>query len=453
MSSCDVTLVNAVFPTPITVPPHGILYLTSSLRAAGRTVELRDYQLSSTSRPSDVASFAAFADADSPILGISCMSYALPLVIEAARILKSRNPDRALVLGGIGPSAVATRLLAFSPDIDAIVIGEGEVTFVELCEHLLRHEDLSGVAGIAYRDADGPRLTPARPRVRSLGDLPRPAYADVDFSQYRLANMQYGRGCPFRCTFCDIAPYWGRKHTRRPVADFVDELEMLVGDRGVRDVFFVDDTFVLSRAHVEEICGEIIRRGIDVGWGCYARADLVSEDLLETMASAGCRKIFYGIESGSDAVLAQVDKGTTRERMEWAVHASLRHIPFVTTSFVWGFPEETFADLEETVCLLLYFAAMGACPQLNLVLPYSYSSLFRAYRSRLTFDPRYSSQLLFYQGERAAQVSELIRRDVELFSAFYQLPTVDFLRKWEFLASVGLHPHELQSAFFEPTHQ
>jgi radical SAM superfamily enzyme YgiQ (UPF0313 family) len=260
--------------------------------------------------------------------------------------------------------------------------------------------------------------------------------------------MQYGRGCPFSCSFCDIAPYWGRKHTHRSVESFIDELEHLA-DRGVDDVFFVDDTFVLSRKHVEQICDEMLGRGIRLSWGCYARTDLVSDHLLAKMAEAGCQKIFYGVESGSDQVLKDIRKGITRERTEAMIRTTLEHIPFVTTSFVWGFPEETLADLEDTVCMLLYFAAMGACPQLNLALPYTYSSLFREHRSELTFKPEYSSQLCFYEGSAAEWAGDLIRRDEELFSAFYQLPTIELERKWEFLDEAGLNPHDLQAAFFE----
>ena len=142
-------------------------------------------------------------------------------------------------------------------------------------------------------------------------------------------------------------------------------------------------------------------------------------------------------------------KGANAEQARLAVAAALRHIPFVTTSFVWGFPQETQQDLEATAFLVLYYAAMGACPQLNLVVPYSYSPLFAQCREQLTFDQSFASQLQFYDGPAREWVGRMISSDPELFSVFYQLPTSGLARKWEYLDQVGLNPHRLQEAFFD----
>ena len=444
----DVTLVNAVLPCSVTATPLGILCLAASIEQAGYEVDVRDYQLCSSENAALPLTFAHFVNTDSPIIGIGCMSYALPLVIEAVEAIKDRNPDCHIVLGGIGPSGVAAELLKFSPAVDVVVLGEGEATIVELTGCLLSKKDLSAVAGIAYRENGQVRVNRQRPRILSLESLPRPAYSKVNVRDYRVVDVQFGRGCPFGCSFCDIAPYWSRKHTKRPVNAFVDELASLARQGDVHDVFFVDDTFVLSRQLVDEICDEITDRGIRIRWGCYARTDLVSEKLLAKMASAGCQKIFYGVESGSDAILDAINKGVSRRRTDTAIRASLDYIPFVTTSFVWGFPNESFEDLEETVAFLLYYTALGASPQFNLVLPYSYSELFRKYSNDLKFDPTFSSQLKFYRPYQE-HFFEMIRANVKLFSAFYSLPTLDFDRKWHFLKEVGLDPHLLQDAYFE----
>jgi radical SAM superfamily enzyme YgiQ (UPF0313 family) len=446
----DITLVNAVFPSSVRVPPHGLLYVTASLIAAGFSVELRDYQQCPANLPpEEPASLARFAGCSSPVVGISCMSYALPLVIEAARQMKAERPDVVIVVGGIGPSPVAARLLVFCAAIDVVVVGEGEETAVDLFTHLQRGLPLSEVPGLVYRDGTGIHTTGPRQRIKNLTALPWPAYDQVDLKSYDIVDIQYGRGCPFSCSFCDIAPYWDRKHTHRAAEQFVDELEFLEQVHGVSDIFVIDDTFVLSKAQVTAICDEIVRRGLRVEWGCYARVDLVSESLLARMAEAGCRKVFFGIESGSDTVLLDIVKGATLDQSRVAVTTALRHMPFVTTSFVWGFPSESLEDLEDTAALVLYYAALGACPQLNLVVPYSYSPLFRQHRSTLTYDPRFSAQLQFYGGAGEGWVSEMIRRDTELFSVFYQVPTSRFAAKWEYLDEIGLNPHVLQGAFFD----
>jgi anaerobic magnesium-protoporphyrin IX monomethyl ester cyclase len=451
----DITLVNLVFPTEVRVPPHGQLYLLAALEQAGYAVELRDYQLCELAEPWEPETVVRFAADSAPIIGFGCMSYALPLLIEASARIKRADPGKVIIAGGIGPSAVAERLLRAAPSLDAIVIGEGERTIVEVMDRLKAGRDLAGVAGVAYRDAAGAiRVNPTRDRIPTLDQLPLPSYHRVDFSRYRLVDIQYGRGCPYDCTFCDIAPYWGRKHTRRPVRHFIDELELLVERYGRRDVFVIDDTFVLSRAHVLEICDEILRRRLDVKWGCYARVDLMDEGLMERMAAAGCTKVFYGIEAGSDSLLRVIEKRVTKTQNQETVRRSLNYFPYVTTSFVWGFPHETVDDLEQTVYLLLLFASLGASPQINLALPYSYSQLFRTHRTKLTFEPEYASQLHFYQNRDRGWLYDRIKSDPELFSVFYRLPTPDLEQKWQLLDEFGLDPLQMQKSYFdhpEPT--
>ncbi len=446
----DITLVNTVLPSDVKVPPQGILYLTAALEAEGFEVDIRDYQLCELDEPWEPATLARFAEGAAPVIGFSAMSYALPLIIAAARIIKARAPQTTIVLGGIGPSGAGAPLLDYCEAIDLIVDGEGERTIVELMHALRERRDLGAVPGIVYRSGRQAVATPSRPRIPSMVELVPPAYHRVDFSRYRLVDSQFGRGCPFRCTFCDIAPFWNRLNTHRPIEHYVDELERLVNVHGAKDVFIVDDTFVLARKSIMQFCSEIERRGIVFDWGCYARVDLMDEELIERMAAAGCRKVFYGVESGSDDVLGQIVKDTTVDMIVDTVTRSLRHFSFVTTSFVWGFPGESLDDLRQTVAFLLYLTSLGGSPQLNLVLPYAYSTLYKQYREQIRFAPEYSSQLQFYEGKDRGWLYEMIAERPDLFSAFYQLPTQAFEEKWAYLDELGLSPHELQYAYDHP---
>jgi radical SAM superfamily enzyme YgiQ (UPF0313 family) len=446
----DITLVNTVFPSDVKVPPQGILYLTAALEAAGFAVDIRDYQLSGYDDPWEPAALARFAERSAPVIGFSCMSYALPLVIAAARLVKRQDPDKVIVLGGIGPSGAGEALLDYCPEIDLIIVGEGERTIVDLMHCLRGRGDVRSIAGIICRDGGTAITTAARPRIASMTELDPPAYHRIDLTRYRLVDSQFGRGCPFKCSFCDIAPYWGRLNTHRPIEHYVDELERLVRIHGARDVFIVDDTFVLSRKAIVQFCDDIVGRGLRFEWGCYARVDLMDEDLMARMSAAGCRKVFYGVESGSDSVLGAIVKETDVETVTDIVTRSLRHFPFVTASFVWGFPSETLEDLQQTVAFMLYLTAVGASPQLNLVLPYSYSSLYKQYRNNIYFEPRYSSQLQFYESKDKDWLHAMIAGRPDLFSAFYQLPTLAFDEKWAYLEQVGLSPHDLQRAYDHP---
>jgi radical SAM superfamily enzyme YgiQ (UPF0313 family) len=176
----------------------------------------------------------------------------------------------------------------------------------------------------------------------------------------------------------------------------------------------------------------------------------MDEELIERMAAAGCRKVFYGVESGSDGVLDAIVKETDVETITNVVTRSLRHFSFVTASFVWGFPTESLDDLQQTIWLLLYLTSLGASPQLNLVLPYSYSTLYKQHRDKIYFEPRYSSQAQFYENKDKDWLHEMIASRPDLFSAFYQLPTPAFAEKWAYLEQVGLSPHDLQRAYDHP---
>lgn len=448
-----ITLVNAVLPSSVNVSPQGILYLTAALEAAGFEVEIRDYQLCRDPEPWTPETLARFVRGSAPIIGFSCMSYILPLICRASTLIKNERPEARILLGGIGPAGAGAALLDYCPDIDATVIGEGERTIVDLVQRWTdapRHMSaLKDVNGLHVRLGHQVITTPPRARIRSMKDLDPPAYRRVDFSSYRLVDSQFGRGCPFECTFCDIAPYWNRKNVHRPMEHYLDELEWLVKDLGAKDVFIIDDTFVLSRKMVMSFCHGIIDRNMTFEWGCYARVDLIDAELIETMAAAGCRKIFFGIETGSDRVLETIAKSTTVDQCSRMVKLALAHVPFVTTSFVWGFPDETHEELKDTAFFLLYLAALGASPQLNLALPYPLSPLYATYRDQIRFDPDRSSQLQFYEGDKT-WLCEMIVDRPDLFPVFYHFPTPELQRKWDYLEKIGLSPHELQRAYDHP---
>jgi anaerobic magnesium-protoporphyrin IX monomethyl ester cyclase len=130
------------------------------------------------------------------------------------------------------------------------------------------------------------------------------------------------------------------------------------------------------------------------------------------------------------------------------VKETIGAIPFVTTSFVWGFPGETYDDFRETVDLLLYLAAHGASPQFNLLVPYSYSTLFGRYRDQLLFQPQYSSQLRFYSDGEEPWCTSMVASRPDLFSVFYRLPTGDFEQKWAYLLEHGIDTLDWQREYF-----
>jgi anaerobic magnesium-protoporphyrin IX monomethyl ester cyclase len=173
----------------------------------------------------------------------------------------------------------------------------------------------------------------------------------------------------------------------------------------------------------------------------------MDEYLLSHMSEAGCIKVFYGVESGSDSILHTISKSLGVSDATSVVRLTLKYIPIVTTSFVWGFPDESYEHFRSTLDLLMYFASLGAAPQINLALPYSHSDLYKQYADRIVFEADRSTQLAFYKNAPFGGLKKMIASRPDLFSVFYRFPSQGLEDKWSYLDEIGLSPHKLQDEF------
>jgi radical SAM superfamily enzyme YgiQ (UPF0313 family) len=214
---------------------------------------------------------------------------------------------------------------------------------------------LASVRGLAWRRGDGIVLNPDRPFVRNLDDLPLPRHDLLPLERYRAplvggpyAFVVTSRGCPANCCFCIKHVSYGQSVRFRSAESVVDELEALA-KLGVRAVNMYADLFTLNRDHVLGICERIVERGLRVRWTCNSRVDFVDEELLRTMARAGCWMISWGIESGDQDVLRRARKGITLGQAEralaWARRAGIRNWGY----FIIGLPGESEASIRRTI--------------------------------------------------------------------------------------------------------
>jgi radical SAM superfamily enzyme YgiQ (UPF0313 family) len=154
------------------------------------------------------------------------------------------------------------------------------------------------------------------------------------------------RGCPFRCRFCD-RPHLGKSFRARSAANVVDEIQACV-DLGIGEFLVYDDTFTVNRRRVIEICDEIVRRGLDIGFDIRARVDTITDQMLGRLKAAGCQGIHYGVEAGSPPILANLDKDITLEQVRGAFELTRRHRIPILAYFMIGNPGETLAEIEES---------------------------------------------------------------------------------------------------------
>jgi anaerobic magnesium-protoporphyrin IX monomethyl ester cyclase len=409
-------------------PPLGPLYIASAFEELGVEVDFRDFQLEEGANGFSGDGLAEYLDGHTDLLAISCFVDMLPAVVDATRQLHEARPDTVVLLGGPGPTASAARLLEEYPWITAVVRGEGEETTREWIR-LLRGEVDGPVAGLVYRSRGGIVDGGERPRNRDLDDLPLPAYHLVDRDRYTNGRIITTRGCSYRCSFCDVTALWGNRSVYRGLEATIDEME-LVGDLfGGSTVGIVDDTFVLNRNRVREFCHRLLERDVELRWGCFGRINLMTPELIDLMAEAGCRAVFYGIDSGSQTVLDRTVKKLHAEDVLPVLELSARAFRAIEASFIWGYPFETLADFDRTLELAAEASMLGSAVnvQLHMLSPLPLSPIYREFEGNL-LEPEPEDLLwlllpALFLDDRASTLRDLVRSAPDVYPGFYAFPT------------------------------
>lgn len=351
-------------------PPLGIAYLASAMREAGHDVQLLDC----TFLDREQALQRALA-ADPEVVGIYCMVSMLDECMWFAAQLRSHC--RLLVAGGPLPSCDPEPFLG---QFDVVVRGEGEQTMQQLLEHEAQGLGLEGIAGLVFRKtaAGSEQLgfvyTPDRPFIRDLDRVPFPARDLLPNDGYiKYTRQKYGysittvmstRGCPFRCEFCSNVVFGG-SFRQRSAGNVVDEIEAALR-LGYERISFADDVFTMNRERVIGICRQIRRRRLDFRWECLGRVDSLDFELASEMRAAGCTRIYFGIESGSDEMLELMNKKITADEASRAVDAARRAGLQVGAFFILCYP----GDTDDTVLQTLRFATRLPVDYLGLSMPY-----------------------------------------------------------------------------------
>jgi anaerobic magnesium-protoporphyrin IX monomethyl ester cyclase len=409
-------------------PPLGPLYIAAAFGEMGVDVDFRDFQLEERANGFSGDALVEYLDGHADLVAISCFVDMLPAVVDAARQLHEARPDTVVLLGGPGPTASAARLLEEYPWISGVVRGEGEETTQEWVR-LLRGEVEGPVAGLVYRGRDGIVDGGERPRNRELDDLPLPAYHLLDPNQYTHGRIITTRGCSYRCSFCDVTALWGNRSVYRGLGATIDEMELvgdLFGDQGVS---IVDDTFVLNRNRVREFCRLLLERDVGLPWGCFGRINLMTPDLVELMAAAGCKAVFYGIDSGSQPVLDRTAKKLRAEDVVPVLELSARYFRVIEASFIWGYPFETLDDFDRTLQLAAEASMLGSVVnvQLHMLSPLPLSPIYREFDGELIEPEHADKQWLLLPAllldDRASRMRELVRAAPDIYPGFYAFPT------------------------------
>jgi radical SAM superfamily enzyme YgiQ (UPF0313 family) len=275
----------------------------------------------------------------------------LALVVDIARLLREKLPRAFFVAGGEHPSAQPVKILDDSL-FDAVVLGEGEETFLALAQHVQAGTSWQNVEGIAFRGAgEGVVRTPARRRVTNIDAIPYPDWDRWSIRSYiaeqQVTGIHLGRsipilgsrGCPYACTFCSNEQMWTRRYVMRSPAALVDEMEYMKGKYDVSGFTFMDSTFVIDRRKTLEFARELVDRHLDVTYQLPAgtRCEAFDEELALALAASGLKNFAFAPESGSLSVLKAIKKQVDLDELLEAVRI-VNRTPMTVGCFVVGFP-------------------------------------------------------------------------------------------------------------------
>ena len=371
---------------------------------------------------------------DPDILGFSVLITSFRESLEFARQAKEISPDLLTVFGNYHATFNAERILKKDRSVDVVVRGEAEQAVIGLADYMNKKRGLEEIAGITFRDKKRVISTPDAPLMSNIDALPIPdrdltgaEYASdifgVRVATRRFTSVISSRGCPFRCAFCGCRKFARGVWRPRTVENIMKEL-LLLYSKGFRQFLFVDDNFTLNLRRVQKLCHEIRREKLDIEWFCDSRVDNCQLEVFRDMVKAGCRLLYFGVESGNQRILNYFNKGITPDQTRKAVESARKAgIDVIVGSFIVGSPDETRKEIETT--LKFAYELDIDVPQLNLLSAFPGTDVWNDMVAKGFID----EDKYWEQGVYASQVSpnavpleEIQRMIYEYFRGFYLRP-------------------------------
>lgn len=359
------------------------------------------------------------------VVGLTTMCNSYPQTLTLARRCRELDPTMKIMLGGPQTTVVDVETMQRFPWIDAIVRNEADQALSQVLGQWDAGGDLAGVPGTTWRRPDGEVVrNPAAPLLRDMDELPFPAYDLYPFDRVNvsLAPVEAGRGCPYGCTFCSTNVYFNRRYRIKSPNRLIAEMRHLQTIYGFHRFDLVHDMLTVDRRWVHEFCDALREGEHEFEWGCSARTDRVDEALLSTMAEAGCRGIFFGVESGSQRMQPIMQKRLQVDNVLPVVRSCVDHDISCTGSMIVGFPDETVDDALASFELALDILELSpdTQAQMHLLAPLVGSPLYEKHRKELRFDGHSSDISLFLLDDHEV---ETVTRHPAIFASFYYIPT------------------------------
>ncbi len=334
-------------------PPLGLLYISSFLENNGYNNEVFDSTFESKS------TLFKYLDREAPELVAIYTNLMTKLnVIDLMDYIQSNLPETVIVLGGPDVTYNVPDYLKYGADF--IVIGEGEVTMLELVRSIEARDDSHlQLEGIAYQKDGGEVVrNPSRKNIQNIDELPLPNRDGIDLFKYlktwkdfhgqSALNVSTQRGCPYTCKWCSTAVY-GQSYRRRSPNEVVLELQEIQRKYNPDTIWFVDDVFTVSHKWLGAFVDELQKREVQIKFECISRADRMNAEVINLLKMAGCFRVWIGAESGSQKIIDAMDRRVSVEQVREMIIATRKAGIEAGTFIMLGYPGENKADIKETL--------------------------------------------------------------------------------------------------------
>lgn len=434
--------------------PLGLLSIATYLKENGHTVKIYDRTVENGKIEKQLDSFLP------DITGIAAPAFkCFSDAIKISKLIKKRNIP---VVWGGPITSLTPEIVLKSGVVDYVVMGEGEITFLELINAIAGKTEMRDIDGLAYLDNSKIIINKDR-EFADLADLPVIDFSFVDPKKYfvenvgckRMLHIYASKGCVCECTYC-YNPYFSKCVWRqRPPEYYLSEIKYLVENCGMDGVCFADDLLSPNNAHLTELCTNIIESGIKFIWGGEFRADMPTRENLQLMYDSGCRWIYFGIESGSEDRQKEIKKRLNLHKVKETI-AACSEIGIVTsTSFIVSYPDETEEELKETVGYMQSLKADLLIPSFYGPIPKSeiYNDLVKSNRFTVprTYKEWEKMKMMDLFGKNYSKVPD---RELKVVSSYFywrnflwkdagdEKPSRVYIKKsfrqvWEFLKRGG----------------
>jgi len=424
-------------------PPLGVLYCAGTLINGGVEVSVLD-QAARGFSSRQVLNWVKKEDPD--ILGFSVLITSYKDSLNLARQAKEENPNLIIAFGNYHATFNAERILRKYPFVDVIVRGEGERSTLELADCLRKKRSLKETAGLTFRNNGHVISTPDAPLMGNIDLLPIPdrdllgaEYTSeifgIEVATRRFTSIVSSRGCPFRCSFCGCRKFARGIWRPRSVESIMEEFRLLYS-KGFRQFLFVDDNFTLNLRRVVKLCRQIRKEKLDIEWLCDSRVDNSSYDALREMVKAGCRLLYFGVESANQRILNYYKKGITPDQTKRAVKTARKAgVDIIVGSFIVGAPDESRGEIRNT--LRFAHELDIDVPQLNILSAFPGTDSWNDLVTKGFIDEeKYWEPGVFVSkiSPHAVPFEEIRQMVYEYFKAFYTRPktlAVEILRTFK----------------------